>query len=228
MKSIHFILYYTNNHPKFTLFNNFCMKHLFILVIMCFSFQTLSAQDKIDQLAEKTCECLKTKNFKNKTKDEIEMELGFCMISEAQKLHIDMNLKDESSMEKFGEKVGLRMAAICPESFIKYLSQETKDGSTLMSDYLKEDKTSSSTQKITGTITRFTKDELAYLFVKTSEGREIKLMVLEYFTNADKLIENSKDFINKKATIEFKEVECYLPRIGEFVKLKEMTSLSID
>jgi hypothetical protein len=33
------------------------------------------------------------------------MELGFCMISEAQKLHIDMNLKDESSMEKFGEKV---------------------------------------------------------------------------------------------------------------------------
>lgn len=228
MKSIHFILYYTNNHPKFKLFNNFCIKHLFILVIMCFSFQTLSAQDKIDQLAEKTCECLKTKNFKNKTKDEIEMELGFCMISEAQKLHIDMNLKDESSMEKFGEKVGLRMATICPESFIKYLSQETKDGSTLMSDYLKEDKTSSSTQKITGTITRFTKDELAYLFVKTSEGREIKLMVLEYFTNADKLIENSKDFINKKATIEFKEVECYLPRIGEFVKLKEMTSLSID
>jgi hypothetical protein len=204
------------------------MKQLFILVIMCFSFQTLSAQDKIDQLAEKTCECLKTKNFKNKTKEEIEMELGFCMISEAQKLHIDMNLKDESSMEKFGEKVGLRMATICPESFIKYLSQETKDGSTLMSDYLKEDKTAASIQKITGTITKFTKDDLAYLFIKTTEGREVKLIVLEYFTNADKLIESSKDFINKKATIEFKEVEYYLPRIGEFVKMKEITSLSIE
>jgi hypothetical protein len=53
-------------------------------------------------------------------------------------------------------------------------------------------------------------------------------MILEYFTNADKLIESSKDFINKKATIEFKEVEYYLPRIGEFVKMKEITSLSIE
>ena len=69
MKSVHFVLYYTNNHPKFTHFNNSNMKQLFFLVIICFSFQNLFAQDKIDQLAEKTCECLKTKNFKNKTKD---------------------------------------------------------------------------------------------------------------------------------------------------------------
>ena len=97
------------------------------------------------------------------------------------------------------------MATICPESFIKYLSQETKDGSTLMSDYLKEDKISSSTQKITGTITKFTKDELAYLFVKTSEGREIKLMVLEYFTDAEKLIDNSKDLSIKKLPLNLKK-----------------------
>lgn len=197
------------------------MKQLIILVTLFFSYQTIYSQDKKEILAEKTCECLKTKNFEHKNKEEIQMELGLCMLTEAKKLKIEIDLKDNSSIEKLGEEVGLKMAVICPESFVKYLSQEAKDGSSLMDDY-KENK------KINGIITKFTKDDLAYLFVKTAEGREVKLILLEYFINAENLIEQPKELVNKKVSIEYKEVEYYLPRIGEFVKMKEIKSLTFD
>lgn len=63
------------------------MKFNFFLIVFFFSFYAQS-QIVLDSIAKETCSCLKNKNldFKNENDlSKIEMELGFCMITNINK-----------------------------------------------------------------------------------------------------------------------------------------------
>lgn len=200
------------------------MKHILVTAISILFCLSVSAQINYDDIAEKTCKCLKSKNFKDKTKKEIEMELGLCMISAANSSGAKINLSDDSFMEKLGEEIGLRMVNICPDDFMKIYSVETKDGKTLLDEYVPDDASIS----VSGTVSKVSGDELLFIHVKELSGKEHKVLLLNYVANVDAYLDDPSKLVGKKVKISYLEKEYYSMKFKEYVKLKEVSSINFE
>lgn len=179
----------------------------------------LYAQDKYDKLAENTCECMKGTNIDNISQSDFELKLGLCILGEAAKLGIKIDANSESSMSKLGANVGAKMVVICPDLFAIML----KDNSTEKS--FTEEVVEQTV--IIGTITKIVKEDLMYVYIEDESGKTHKCILLENFTGAQKLIDNSTEMLNKKVEFRYEFVEYYLPRLGEFLSMKKLTALTL-
>ncbi|MBI3218488.1 MAG: hypothetical protein HYZ44_03170 [Bacteroidetes bacterium] len=185
-----------------------------ISVAFIFSFLFSSAQDVFDKMAQETCACINKNDLPKLTKDEIETKLGLCMIEAASNQKYDIDATDAEAGRKLGEKVGAKMATICPKVFIYLLDDERSPAEA--------------TKKIVGTIKKLIEGEFNYLLIKDSSGREVKLIWLRYFKGSEELLENNGKLEGKKVTIAFEEVECYSPQAKSYLVLKEIRELVFD
>ena len=106
------------------------MKYTLAIAFVFFTgIFSVSAQDAVDIIAEKSCSCLKNTDTKAGIK-EIETQLGLCMIKEAapyekelkKKYHIDMSNLDGNSGEELGKLIATKMLAKCPDQMARLAS----------------------------------------------------------------------------------------------------------
>jgi hypothetical protein len=86
--------------------------------------------------------------------------------------------------EKLGRLVGLKMASNCPV-FTQLITRITSDDPV--------------TNSIEGTIIELVNEQFITIVLKDEDGRDQKIIWLEYFKNSEKLLQKGK---NKNVTIE--------------------------
>lgn len=195
------------------------MKNLLTLIFI-FTLVSISAQSDKDykEIAQETCACLDTKEV---TKENLEMNLGVCMIEsigDRPKLMDKIDFTNMKSMKSFGEKVGLEMAFICPEVFalLEEKPSKTKKNSS---------EANVETKTVNGKITGFEGKELIFVLVEDDNGRTKKFLWLRGFENDSELLNQGKAAVGKTVKINYQEIEIYNPSLEEYIKRKEITGI---
>ncbi len=196
-----------------------------ILSIFILNFTILFAQteeEAYEILANETCECI-NKIGLNKDKTEIQRNLGICMLNsfeknkeKFEKENLNLKMNDYQSGKALGEKVGVKMAVICPEVFMAFMDEDTVD------EY--NDSTTKFTS-ILGVIKSISDGDVSYITIIDSDNKKQKFIWLRNFEGSDKIIENEKAVIGKKVKIEFVNTECYIPKMKEYYMLKEIVKM---
>ena len=190
------------------------MKHINLFIAFTFSFLSVLAQDAYESVAKETCECIEKEDLSKLSKDQIKAQLGICMIGSPSIQKLNLDLSDPEAGRKMGEKVGVKMATICPSVFKYFIgSEDTEEGTTKQTE---------------GTIKKLTEGEFNYLTIKETNGREVKLIWLRYFKGSEELIEKMGKLEGKKVKITFEEVECYSPQAKSYLVLKEIRELVFE
>lgn len=197
------------------------------ILLAFFACLTVFGQAQINYkgIAEKTCSCIKGKDFSGKSKNEMQMDLGLCMIKAMGDLDVQIDSKEEGFMERVGGEVGKLMISICPNDFMKILNAETKEGSTLMDDIVNE---GDEKIQISGSIVKVMNDDMLYIVVKTATNKEVKVLILNHVDNIDSYVETPEKLVGKKVNIQYAEKEYYISKFKEFVKIKELVKLNFE
>ena len=203
------------------------MKNIIALTFALFTtILSVSAQDAVDQIAEKSCSCLKNTDPKAAIKD-IETELGLCMIKEAapfekelkKKYHIDMSKLDGNSGEELGKLIATKMLVKCPDQMAR-LASAASENKTETVKAIEE-------ITMTGSVTDLTSNQFVVISIKDAKGPEQKLLWLEYFQGAELLKNGLAEIKGKIVTVTYAEYSYYNPAIKDYMKYKVITSLSI-
>ena len=206
---------------------NHCMKNIIALTFVIFTtILSVSAQDAVDQIAEKSCSCLKNTDPKAAIKD-IETELGLCMIKEAapfekelkKKYHIDMSKLDGNSGEELGKLIATKMLVKCPDQMAR-LASAASENKTETVKAIEE-------ITMTGSVTDLTSNQFVVISIKDAKGPEQKFLWLEYFQGAELLKNGLAEIKGKIVTVTYAEYSYYNPAIKDYMKYKVITSLSI-
>lgn len=187
---------------------------------------TLSAQDYIDIIAEKSCTCL-TQIDTTASQDEINTQLGLCMIQAStpfekdlkKKAHIDLNQLDNEAGEQLGQLIAPKMLLKCPTLMMRLIHATTKE----------KDKTAESPKvsTCTGKITDIQSGQFVSITVKSAEGPDQKLYWFEYFKGSELLKDGVAGIKNKTVEVTYTEDEFYNPAIKDYMKYKIITGLAI-
>lgn len=199
---------------------------LCFIVVLCFTFSA-SAQISKDSLltlvSKETCKLLESKDFKNLSKDELELELGLAMMPNVVtyekeiKTHYGYDGENFESLESFGKDVGMKLAITCPV-FLKMFT----DNPDIIKEYGDGAAASSS---ISGTLVKIVNGDFSYLQVKDKTGKIEKIWWLEYFDGSAPLIADPSKWLDKKITVTYVEKEMYNATLKEYIKVKVITGL---
>ena len=194
--------------------HRFCIVVLFVIGTTTLIY----SQDVLDKIAEDGCNCIKEIQVDKKTSDQIEMELGLCIIQAA--VPYEQELKEEYKIrlsrvsgkdgEKLGRLVGVRMFTNCPE----YLNLFEHEGEIAGSEEVPVP------ESIKGKLIRIETNQFNVLIIQDDEGKTYKFLWLDYFPNSDELIQNFEKYKNFNITVEYDEKEFYDPRIKEYIIYK--------
>lgn len=194
------------------------MKKRILLTAFMFAVLFSQAQDVLDSISIHSCECISKLDLNNMPKEKLTIELGLCMMKAAQPYEkqlkqsydIDMKKIDKGDGEKLGRLVGLKMASNC-SNFTELISRISSN----------EPESAS----IEGTITDFISEQFVTIVIKDEDGRDQKIIWLDYFKNSEKLLQKGK---NKNVTIEYEERELYSPKFNDYIKYKVATGIRFD
>jgi hypothetical protein len=187
----------------------------FLLLSITFFAQS---QDVLDSISAHSCDCISKLDLKGLEKEKLTIELGLCMMKAAQPYEkqlkqsydIDMKKVDKGDGEKLGRLIGLKMASSCP-SFTDLITRISSE--------------EPSTNSIEGTITEFITEQFVTIVIKDEDGRDQRIIWLDYFKNSEKLLQKGK---NKNVTIEYQERELYNPKFNDYIKYKVATGIRYD
>lgn len=201
------------------------IKNFFLLVaIFSFSATTLSAQDLLDKLAEASCSCISQKSSDNLSSDELQIQMGFCIMEavgkypeDFQKQYGNLDFTDQQAMTKLGEDIGMRMAFKCPDVLMKMAAVETETTVT-----------TTTVSNISGTLRAIEGDDFSQLVVEDESGRKHKLLWLGYFNGSEQLIEDQSRAIGRRVNVSYETVECYSPKANDYINCKEIKALSFE
>lgn len=185
------------------------------IAIILFSF-TCYSQEILDTITQETCDCISGKNLDNLDIENLNVELGFCMIEslnrhENASKELNINIYDAEGMTQFGEKVGARMAIKCPEVMSRIVAANNRQAT--------------SQNQLEGTIVRIEGNEFGFVVLRDAQAREHKLLWLRYFKNSEQLANNPRQMIGKKVRISFETIECYSPSERDYFERKEIRGL---
>lgn len=189
------------------------MNRLLLFICIFFMGFTAYTQEMLDTITVETCECISGKNLANLNAETLNLVLGTCMIEslgrhENAMQELNINLHDADGMRQFGEKVGLRMAGICPDILLKIAELSQPQAST--------------DNELVGTIVRTGGEEFGFVIVRDEQGREHKLLWLRYFKNSEQLIQDPQQVIGKRVRIHYETIECYAPKERDYFERKEI------
>ncbi len=187
---------------------------LFTGFLFCFSFGY--SQEVLDTITRETCDCIAAKGIGNLSPENLNLELGFCIIEslnrhENASKELNINIYDADGMRQLGEKIGMRMAVTCPDIIFKIAA-------------LNESPESSGAQ-VEGVITGIEGNEFGFVLLRDDEGRVQKLLWLRYFQHSEQLINDAKGVIGKRVRITYEPLECYSPRERDYFERKEIRAI---
>jgi len=197
------------------------MKNIFTFLLFL-AVSISYSQDFIDTLAKESCECLKAKNLAIGTlsAETLQGEFVACFfksytahgdaLNEFEKLEFG----DEAQMEKFGEKVAVKMVNHCPD-YIMALGTAFKDNKEKEADRF---------SAIEGELTEIITEQFVTIKVRDKNKRIHSLILLDYFDTAslftDGMIKKRDNII-----VNYSEVELFDPKSKEFRYYKVITGL---
>jgi hypothetical protein len=205
------------------------MKRLVLCMALLLPAIGLLAQDKdiVDVIAQETCDCVSKKNLESLDQDQINMELGFCIMESLgkhkgeyeDKINVDLN--DPSSFQKLGEQIGFKMAAICPQTLMKVATVQQGAAAAPAPG------ASQPVSELAGTMKGLQGDDFQYVVVTEDSGREHKFLWLRYFKGSEKLIEDPKSLMGKKVKVTFATIESYSAKLKDYTNRKEIKGLEV-
>ena len=201
---------------------------LFLIHIGFLSQVVAQSDAMIDQLTDATCECAKSIESGSKSAEEIQMELGLCIVqglsSDMEKYQdeLGVDITDQESMQKIGEKIGFRMATKCPEVLMLMMAtQDTK---------LQTETTTTTTQsnQLVGKVASVEGGEFTYLILNTEDGSTHKLLWFGNIALSTEFEEDPSKLVNKEVTVSFDHTETYSFDKKGYVTRKIIKSLSLQ
>ena len=194
------------------------MLRLFIAIVFILFIHPLIGQDaELDVLAQETCDCIGKKDISSMDQEKVSIELGFCIMESINakpsdfRDKLNVNITDQAGMQALGEKIGLKMAIKCPEILMAVAGTST------------EVETESITT-INGTFEGMEGTEFSRVLVKDGNGRVYRLLWFHYFEGSEKLL-SAPPAKGTAIRAQFKETEVYSPKVGSYIKIKELKGI---
>lgn len=198
------------------------MKRILISMVLVLPVLLAQSQDAVDVLTQETCDCISKKNLDNLSQDQINLELGVCIMEslskhsgEYEELNVDLN--DQASFQKLGEQIGFRMASVCPQILMKVATVQNAGDSEVTKPV----------SELTGILKRIEGDDFQYVIVAEDGGREHKFLWLRYFKGSEKLIEEKKQVIGKRVKITYLPIETFSAKLNDYTNRKEIKGLQV-
>ncbi len=173
------------------------------------------AQEDFKGIAEETCACIQKKDLSNASKKSIEVALSLCMFEVIQARHIEVDMSDGDAMRKFGEKVGMQMAPICPDIFTKLMEDAAPP------------QTATTNETVSGIIKSIEEKEFLFITLKDESNKEIRLVWLRHVAGADEFLNDYKKLIGKKVTITYQIFELFNAQAKGYFGYKMITALTL-
>lgn len=198
------------------------LKKIALLALFCSASAPLFAQEYMDKIAKRACECseatLKNNNEKTRT-----MEVGFCILNAAdaedkkrfkKEFNLDFNEIDKNG-EKIGKLIGMKMAPICPTTIM-----------TLASAQDDKDKASNAVQVIAGEVIKIEKDFFVSFVVRESNGNSSKLLWTSPIETSIDMANQYLSLQGKSLQFSFENQNIFDPKIGEYRAFKIIRKIS--
>jgi hypothetical protein len=188
------------------------------LILALLFVSTLAfAQEDYKGIAQETCDCIQKKDLSNASKKSIEMALGLCMFEVLQARKIEVEMTDGEAMRKFGEKVGVQMAPICPDVFSKLMEESEVPPPPPNPD-----------ESVTGVVKSVEEKEFLFITLKSTTNQEIRLVWLTEVEGAQDFLSDYKKLIGKKVTLTYRNVDLFNPKAKGYFGYKRLTKLELN
>lgn len=178
------------------------------------------SNDLMDKMAEETCECVKKLDFSGMPQNQIEMNLGMCILQSinSNKVEVENQLGAFSitsiMTEEFGEKMGLQMLSFCSDFFMDNFADE----------YVNEQYFSEVSVEL-GKIKSIEKKQFNTVNLQMYDGSVLKFLWLWDFEGSEILTKNQ--FKNKWINIIYSTIELYDPAIKKYIPYRVIEGVSI-
>lgn len=198
-------------------------------ILISFLFLILSSpifsQGIIDKMADLTCQCMEDQGIDGKTTEEVTDIMTNCLtenlienISQFQQ-ELEVDFTDQEAMQDIGEKIGAKMAFVCPETIMALAG--------MTEDMVEEEVTEENT--FTGTIDIVKADDgLTLLFLTTPGGMTEPYVWLTSFEGDEALIELKENLKGTSLTVKYEELDIFNGKRGEYVTRKIITEAYIN
>ena len=216
------------------------MKYILVLLLAVSTGFSLNAQDVVSKMANGTCDCLKKNKVAEKGKENLELELGLCMIEQVG-LYKDAlkkagyNPDQPNFYETMGEKLGLELAVSCPY-FMSIVTDMLQDENSGLREKVGERMsekygvTLAETQSMTGVVQSVEYGDFVKIAVKDSEGKRKEFYWINSFGGDDKimLMDSPDLLIGKSISVEYVEGEIYFHKLKFYLGIKKIASLVVN
>lgn len=193
------------------------MRYLHIIFACIISFGALAQTEaEFDAIAQKTCDCVTQKNPNLTNRSEVEMALGSCMLDAAKAVGVKVDVTDGKAMEALGEKVGIRMAGLCP-NIQSFIGEDTQARGA-EPEYV----------EVSGKIKSVEYGDYTTVVLQESSGKEHRLLWIHYFPGSDAYAGDPKILIGKSVTVSYSLVEVYVPKAKGYVTSKQLFGLQAN
>lgn len=203
------------------------MKKILLLVILLFALRPCFSQDYMDQILNKSCECISnivdTSNI-----DNYNTAIGICIIDASmpyqkqikKDYNIDLNnIADGQTGEKLGQVIGVKLAAFCPKTFQKL--------STIISN-IKDSKSESTLETIAGTVTKIENDFFVVFSIKDNSGKVSKFNWLDFINSEFELMTSYTSLLGKTVEVSYSKKEYFDPKIEQYRTFNIITQIKVN
>jgi len=210
------------------------MKRLLIFltaIIVNFSYAQEAALNKV---AEKVCDYLKSDEYKALEKNQKTVKMGLKMLelygSYRDEFNEDAILNfDEKSGRELGEKIGIRMASICPNELMEmaagYVADESEDENEEETESDKDLNTEDVyIGTIEGKVNEIENEPVSYILVKDNFGNIHNVLITEKVDNIEMI---NKSITKKNVIVNFTNQKFYDIDQKNYVYKKVLTSITL-
>ena len=196
----------------------------FVLVglFLCQS-NLLIGQDVYKKMSGVTCDCLSNKDLNPSQSEAFELAIGLCVLEaysqheeEAKQAGIDFN--SDNAASELGEKLAVYLMTDCP-AFMTYIFQYAME-----EDDWGEDSGNEVGESISGKFVKIKKSGIAKVIVKGKNGDSEELYWIAPFNNSEELMDNAKEYKNKKVTVGYVKTEVYDAKRNRYLTVKQIVS----
>jgi len=204
---------------------------LITFLVVCFAVKAQNDKDtSVKKVAVSICNCLEKNHLEN-AKDQAEMQSIFlqCMLDSAASVMGDLatngNGDFQQAGQEFGQKIAMELVKMGCKPFMQMSMKLAQGGSISLGN---EDKVDESVKSADGVVTKVDEKDFLYITVKTTAGREITTIYLDYIDNSDDWVKDAATKLkDKKVTVQYVEKEVYNPKLKDFSNVKELKELRI-
>ena len=210
------------------------MKRLLIFltaIIVNFSYAQEAALNKV---AEKVCDYLKSDEYKALEKNQKTVKMGLKMLelygTYRDEFNEDAILNfDEKSGRELGEKIGIRMASICPNELMEmaagYVADESEDENEEETESDKDLNTEDVyIGTIEGKVNEIENEPVSYILVKDNFGNIHNVLITEKVDNIEMI---NKSITKKNVIVNFTNQKFYDIDQKNYVYKKVLTSITL-